>query len=208
MTIKSIAVAFSLVSFSLLPISASAEVVPGTTLSVNFESANVVGTGRNINMHRVPVTDIDTGETTLYDVAFKFTFAPSTGFIFEQISSVAISPPVPVTNITPGIYKTQRGNCYLLEGPSMIDANRSLYTIRGVNNVLSLECSTFADNFTVSIISGLATGHPDIGDREIVPSLADNFVYGFISGGASFGNLIINTGWEQNELIGYVAINC
>ena len=179
---------------------ASAEVIPGTTFSVNFESANVVGTGRNINMHRVPVIDINTGQTTLYDVTFRFTFAPSTGFTFEQISSVAISSPVPVTNITPGIYKTQQGLCYQLEGPTMIDANRSLYTFRGVDHETSSECGS-KDLFAASIVSGSAAGHPDIGNREIVPNLIDNYVYGFITHRASFAQDIGIT-WEANELIG------
>ncbi len=186
-----------------LPTGLSAEVIPGTNLSVHFESGNVVGSGRNINMHRVPVVDVNTGQTTLFDVAFRFTFNPTDGFIFEQISSVTPSPPVPVTNITPGLYKSQGGICYLLEGPSMIDANRSLYTIRGVNRNFSANCGVL-DIFTASIVSGPAAGHPDIGSREIVPNLVNNYVYGVISGGGSLGGAgqVINQGWDQNELIG------
>ena len=123
-----------------------------------------------------------------------------------QISSVTPSPPVPVTNITPGLYRTQQGACYLLEGPSMIDANRSLYTIRGVNRDFSANCSASSDPFTATVASGAAAGHPDIGNREIVPSLVDNYVYGFISddasGGGFGGSNSINRNWEQNELIG------
>ena len=188
-----------------LPTGLSAEVIPGTNLSVHFESGNVVGSGRNINMHRVPVVDVNTGQTTLFDVAFRFTFNPTDGFVFEQISSVTPSPPVPVTNITPGLYKSQGGICYLLEGPSMIDANRSLYTIRGVNSQFSLSCSPAAvDLFTAAVVSGSATGHPDIGNREIVPNLVDNYVYGVISGTSRFSpnQQIINSNWQQNELIG------
>lgn len=189
----------------ILPIGLSAEVIPGTNLSVHFESGNVVGSGRNINMHRVPVVDVNTGQTTLFDVVFRFTFNPADGFIFEQISSVTPSPPVPVTNITSGLYKSQGGICYLLEGPSMIDANRSLYTIRGVDRNFSANCGGL-DRFTASIASGPAVGHPDIGNREVVSSLVDNYVYGFISdntdGGATGGFSPINRNWQQNELIG------
>ena len=185
-----------------LPTGLSAEVIPGTNLSVHFESGNVVGSGRNINMHRVPVVDVNTGQTTLFDVAFRFTFNPTDGFIFEQISSVTPSPPVPVTNITPGVYQTQSGFCYVLEGPSMIDANRSLYTIRGVNRDISPNCNPTSDAFTAAIASGNAAGHPDIGNREIVPSLVDNYVYGIIAGNGSISAHPINRNWEQNELIG------
>lgn len=189
-------------SFSFIfPLNAPAEVVPGTSLSVHFESGNVVGSGRNINMHRVPVVNVNTGQITLYDVAFRFTFNPTDGFIFEQISSVTPSQPVPVTNITPGLYRTQEGLCYLLEGPSMIDVNRSLYTIRGVSSDFSAACGSI-DAFTASIASGLAVGHPDIGSREIAPSLVDNYVYGIISGTGSWGGFIISQNWQQNEIIG------
>lgn len=76
MIIKLVVAAFTFTLVSLMSVNTFAEVVPGTTFSINFESANVVGSGRNINMHRVPVTDIDSGQTTLFDVAFKFTFSP------------------------------------------------------------------------------------------------------------------------------------
>ena len=160
--IKGIVSALSFGLACLAPASVSAEVIPGTTLSIHFESGNVVGSGRNINMHRVPVVNIDTGQTTLFDVAFRFTYNPADGFIFEQISSVAVSQPVPVTNITPGVYKTQQGLCYILEGPSMIDNNRSLYTIRGIDNTASLECPTSKDRFAATIVSGSAAGHPPL----------------------------------------------
>lgn len=186
---------------SLTPAISTAEVVPGTTLSINFESANVVGTGRNINMTRIPVTDIDTGNTSYYDASFKFTFSAGSGFTFEQIQSVAISPPVSeATNIIPGIYKTQNDYCYLLEGPTLLSANRSLYTIRGINSSSSLDCNGIADNFTAQIISGPATDHPDIGGREIVLNLPDTYVYGIVSGGAIASG--IGGNWDTNELIG------
>jgi hypothetical protein len=202
MKTKAIISALSVGLACFLPAGLSAEVIPGTNLSVHFESGNVVGSGRNINMHRVPVVDVNTGQTTLFDVAFRFTFNPADGFIFEQISSVTPSPPVPVTNITPGGYRTQQGVCYLLEGPSIIDANRSLYTIRGVGRDFSVNCNGSGERFTASIVSGPAIGHPDIGNREIVSSLMDNYVYGIISGGGGLSPAIINIGWEQNELIG------
>ncbi|SET05082.1 hypothetical protein SAMN05216326_11067 [Nitrosomonas marina] len=187
----------------LIPVGVSAEVIPGTSLSVHFESGNVVGSGRNINMHRVPVINVETGQTTLYNVVFRFTFNPADGFVFEQISSVAVSQPVSVANITPGLYKDQTDLCYLLEGPSLLDDNRSLYTIRGVDNTASAACrSNTPDYFTAQIISGSATGHPDIGNREIVPSLADTYVYGVVADDARFNGVPINQNWRQNSLIG------
>ena len=201
MNIKQAIALFSLtVSSALLPV--TAEVLSGTTLSVNFESANIVGSGRHLNMQRVPVVDINTDITTLYDASFKFTFLPDQELLFEQITSAAVSPPTAVANITPGIYQAQLGSfCYILEGPTALSGNRSLYTFRGTNGITG--CNNAKDGFSAQIVSGPAAGHPDINNRDIVPNLVDNYVYGFLAGGGSFslGNSL-NNNWEQNELIG------
>lgn len=179
---KSLAVLLAAVAGSVLSGPAVSEVIPGTNLSVDFHSGHVIGSGRNINMLRVPVTDIDTGQTTLFDASFKFTFLPNQGFVFEEISSVAISQPVQtIANIRTGLYRTQNNLCYLLEGPTILNDSRSLYTIRGVRPEGS-GCSN-QDNFTAQIVSGPAAGHPDIGGRDIVPNLTADWSYGFISGG-------------------------
>ncbi|MBK6617104.1 MAG: hypothetical protein WAT53_06020 [Nitrosomonas sp.] len=181
---------------------AMSEIVPGTSLNVDFHAGHVIGSGRNINMLRVPVTDIDTGQTTLYDASFKFTFLPNQGFVFEEISSVALSQPVQtIASIRTGLYRTQGGICYLLEGPTILNDSRSLYTIRGIGPGGS-GCSNALDNFTAQIVSGPAAGHPDIGDRDIVPNLTANWSYGFVSGRASFSTPTINFNWLQNNLFG------
>ena len=187
------------VSSALLPV--SAEVIPGTTVSINFESSHMVGSGRHLNIMRVPVTNIDTGETTLFDASFNFTFDPEDGFTFGRVISAAISPPITsIANIIPGVYFSQRGYCYQLEGPTALDANRSLYTVRAVFNE-GCNANT-AGSFTAQIVSGTASGHPDIGAREIVPNLADTYVYGMVANGESDGRPEINTDWGANELIG------
>ena len=181
-------------------LSVSAEVIPGSTLSVHFESAQMVGSGRHLNMTRVPVINIDTGETTLYDASFKFTFSPTQGFIFEQISSAAISPPISAANIVPGVYFSQKGYCYKLEGPTSLGSNRSIYTFRAVFDE-GCNANT-AGNFTAQIASGAAAGHPDIGEREIVPNLKDTYVYGVVANGEVDNRPEVNADWNANELIG------
>lgn len=160
----------------MLTTAASAEVIPGTNLSIDFHSGHVVGAGRNINMIRIPVTDINTGQTALYDATFKFTFLLNQGFVFEKISSVAPSLPnlVRSADITPGLYRTQSGLCLLLEGPTLLNQSRSLYTFRGIGGTVSgINCGSGA-NFSAQIVSGSAAGHPDIGGRDVVPSLTEN----------------------------------
>ncbi len=181
--------------------SINAEVIPGTTLSVHFESSQIVGSGRHLNMNRLPVIDIDSGATVYYDVSFKFTLDPVEGLIFDQISSVAVSPPISAANIVPGVYKSQQGYCYKLEGPTSLTDDRVLYTLRGYTD--NNECSRSVDPFSVQIVSGSANDHPDIGNREIVSNLKSSYVYGYVSDqGGWRGSFAISTTWEQNELIG------
>lgn len=196
---------FAVLAFALinmLTTTASAEVIPGTNLSIDFHSGHVVGAGRNINMIRVPVTDINTGQTTLWDATFKFTFLPNQGFVFEEISSAATSQPGSIANITPGLYLTQFGTCYLLEGPTLLNSSRSLYTLRGTGGTVSGKNCGSGDRFSAQIVSGPAAGHPDIGGRDIVPSLTENWVYGFVSDSGGLSPRPININWQQNELIG------
>lgn len=174
---------------------ATAEVVQGTNLSVDFHAGHVVGAGRNINMLRVPVTDIVTGHTTYYDASFRFSFDPVDGFIFEQFSSVALSAPAATDNIRAGRYVDSSNWCYRIEGPSMMPGGRSLFSIRAGGE----GCSNNV-GFSASIVTGTAAGHPDIGSRDIVPHLNDSWTYGIVSvkgGSSGFGG-----SWPVNGLIG------
>lgn len=190
-------------SISMVTTIASAEVIPGTDLSIHFESGHIVGSGRHINMHRIPVIDVNTGQMALYDASFKFTFLPNQGFVFEEISSVLISQPVQsITNIATGLYRTQSEKCLLLEGPTVLNQNRLLYTLRGVEGTVnSINCGS-GDNFSAQIISGPAAAHPDIGGREIVSNLTENWVYGFMADRASNSAGSPLQPFLQNHLIG------
>jgi hypothetical protein len=182
----------------ILPTGLTAEVIPGTDLSIDFHAGHVVGAGRNINMIRVPVTDINTGQTTLWDATFKFSFIPSQGFVFEEISSASPSQPGSIADIIPGLYRNQQGRCLLLEGPTLLDGSRSLYTLRGVQE----EGCGSQDNFSAQIVSGIASGHPDIGERDIVINLSDNWTYGFMADRASNSSGSTLQPFFQNHLIG------
>lgn len=191
------------IACSMLAGPAVSEVIPGTNLKIDFHAGHVIGNGRHVNMLRVPVTDINTGQTTLFDASFKFTYLPNQGFVFEEISSVALSQPVQtIASIRTGLYATQSGACYLLEGPTILNDSRSLYTIRGIRPDGS-GCRG-QDNFTAQLVSGPAAGHPDIGGRDIVPNLTADWSYGFVSGkGLSCCTAgSINSTWLQNQLFG------
>jgi len=175
----------------------SAELISGTNFSINFESANIIGSGRNINMHRVPVTDVNTGEITFYDASFKYTFSNDSGLLFEQISSASISPPLSASNLIPGNYLSDNSPAitYELSEPSILSDGRLFYTLT----------SSFSSGFTAQIVSGDASNHPDIGSREIVNELSPTYTYGIVTSatGCCSSSFIGNGDkWQENHLIG------
>lgn len=110
---------------------AFAEQISGTNYSVHFESGNIIGTGRSINMHNIPVIDLGTGTTTFYDLSFEFTFIPGIGLEFIRTSSAALSPPLSASNLITGTYTDEGNKTYVLDGPSSLANNRLLYTLKG-----------------------------------------------------------------------------
>ena len=175
--------------------SANAEVVTGTNLSVNLESAHIIGSGRNINALRVPVINVDNGITTFFDVSFKLTLDSSGALIFDRFSSASISPPLNSLNFIPGKYLDGIGKEFILEEPSLLSGGRVLYTLSG-------------NSFSLQFVTGSAIGHPDIGGREIATDLNDSHSYGLITddtvGISSSGGVFRATSsfWKQNQLIG------
>lgn len=182
--------------FLCLPSISTAEVITGTEISVHFESANIVGSGRNINMNRVPIVDTSTGETTYMDVSFKFTYDIDKGLVFDQISSITESPALSAANLIPGTYKDESGYSFYLSEPSSLSDGRLLYILRGVEDA-------YPSTITIQIVTGEAEGHPDIGDREIVPFLSPTYIYGIITDYSIRGNFAkTDLHWHQNQLIG------
>jgi len=179
------------ISFATMP--AQSEIISGTNLSLHFESAHLIGSGRNININRVPVVDTTTGETTFFDVVFRFSLKEGE-LVFDKTSSLSISPPLSAALLIPGEYKDQVGRSYTLSEPALLSESRSLYSLIGGDN-----------SFSAQIVTGEPTGHPDIGQREIVTSLSASYIYGIItdkqsqsSGNLGAGNLF----WRENQLIG------
>lgn len=82
----------------------------------------------------------------------------------------------------------------------MINSTRSIYTIRGYTG--EAPCTSSINFFTAQIVSGVADGHPDIGNRDIVPNLKDSYVYGFVASDASKCCGHITFDFNTNELIG------
>jgi len=171
---------------------AQSEIISGTNLSLHFESAHLIGSGRNININRVPVVDTTTGETVFFDVVFRFSLKEGE-LVFDKTSSLTISPPLSATILIPGQYKDQAGYSYTLSEPSLLSESRSLYSLIGDRG-----------GFSAQIVTGEPTGHPDIGQREIVTSLSASYIYGLITDQQVGGNLDGRGEffWHENQLIG------
>ncbi|KFI22596.1 hypothetical protein [Nitrosococcus oceani] len=170
-----------------------AELVTGSEKSVSFEAATITGSGRRVNIHRVPITDVFTGKTDYYDLVleykpkgkknqwerpsdFKFRIAEWRKFQF---------PKLPVTQIVTGRYQNESSGCIY----TTLIQNRWLYTLRGENNP-----------FSAQIVTGPATGHPDIGGREIVDFLPNTYVWGVVINDGHCG--AIWSDWDNGEIVG------
>lgn len=132
---------------------AHSEVVPGTTLSIDFQSALIHAGGRKIDMYRIPVTDTTSGTTTFYDAAFNFTI-DADGLKFER-ANYAVSSTVQATsvqNIIEGTYKDAGTTLYSLTRSTGLSGGRDLYTLRAENNGV----------FSASYATGLLANHPII----------------------------------------------
>jgi hypothetical protein len=170
---------------------ATAEVIPGTQSEIELESAHLVGSGRLINLFRVPITNINTGATNYYDMTLQFAVTPAGAFMFNTVSLQRIARPSGLNALIPGRYVDQSNYEYSLEGPSLVLNNRSTFTLRRLRYA-----------FSAQIITGPAAGHPDIGGREIVPFLPNTYIYGKILDGSAISTPVVDRDWNANELIG------
>ncbi len=60
-------------------------------------------------------------------------------------------------------------------------------------------------NFSLQFVTGSPTGHPDIGNREIISGLNDTYSYGLITDETSlgtFGYTGLGKLWQENQIVG------
>ena len=153
----------------------SAETVPGTDYNVHFESANIVGTGRSINMHRVPVVVESTGDTVYFDVSFKLSL-DGNKLVFDGFSQITSPSLNSVENFVPGTYKDQTGNTYTVSGGG----------VTGDRTVWSIASTTDGVSFSANWITGAPKGHPLIGNHSLVAELIPGPSFGIL-GAENFG---------------------
>jgi hypothetical protein len=166
-TIKTLFHISVLTASAAVALPALAEAIPGTGLSLHLESAQIVGTGRTINLHRVPVVDMATGATQHYDVTMDFSLDENGELVFDTLASRQVSQPLSIANFIAGTYKGTEGNTYILSGPAHVGGTRTAWAL------VCSECRA-----TMSWATGSPLGHPDIGARPISAELPGGFSYG------------------------------
>lgn len=163
----------------------TAETIPSTDYNVHFESSNIVGTGRSINMHRVPVVSNSTGNTSFYDVSFKMSMDNNGQLTFDGFSQITSSNVTTIDSFIAGIYK--RGSSkYLVSGPSILSDGRKGWSITLIEPSNS--------SFSASWITGSATGHPSIGTHSIAANLPRDYAFGSL-GNNSFPS------WSSGSIV-------
>lgn len=186
--------AFTLGSYTTV----NAEMVENTNLSVHFESSHIAGSGRNINIHRVPVVNTDTGEAQYYDVSFRFTLDANEHLVFDKTNSVSVLPALSTMNFIAGTYKDENDREYELQTPSTLSDGRLLYSL-------------FGFGFGLHFITGSPINHPDIGTEDIVTSLNETYAYGRIDADHDSDSAYISAFsrrhhgrdiWGENQIIG------
>lgn len=168
-----------LLVLTLSGLAAHAELIPGTTLSIDFQAAQIQGAGKKINMYRIPVTDTASGHVSYYDAVFDFNFANGqivfdrTSFINSSTGQISSNE-----NFLPGNYKDPRGNTYTVTGPATTSA--------GGRQTWSVASTTTGKVFDAMWATGLPTGNPLL-STALAAKCANypGLSYGF-SGGASY----------------------
>lgn len=151
----------------------AAETIPGTTLSIGFEAAQVQGAGRGVNIYRVPVTDVTTGVTTFYDASFQFGVLPDGSIGFTRTTSAAVSTSQlkAADNFVAGVYKDAIGQLYQLDGPVVLAGGRYQYSIKSL---------TAGKQFDATWITGAVTGHPQVGSFATRPTEGSAGAFGLL----------------------------
>lgn len=169
----------------------SAEIIPETNLSINLETANLIGSGRHLNIHRVPLTDIETNETVLYDLTLEADLNEEGALVMQIVAS---EPSLALDGgnlFIPGVYESGAGKRYVVSGGSQLSDNRFAW------NIANEPGQDFT--FNASWVTGSPAGHTLVGSLPLAPELPEGPSYGIV-GSENFGD------WHQGGLMSAIQI--
>jgi hypothetical protein len=154
---------------------------------LHFEAAHIIGTGNNIIVHRVPVTNDQTNESVFKDVTVEFGVAPDGSIaVVNIISADSVPLPNSSNNIIPGIYEFSDGSRIFVSVGGTTADGRTSGSFRSITEELE---------FSATWVTGPVEGHPLIGTRLIAPELIDGPTYGVM------GSENTNSGFHDGGLI-------
>lgn len=173
--------------FSLLIVSVYNFATVSAQDMLHFDAAHIIGSGNNIIVHRVPVTNSQTSEHGMKDVMVEFGFEADGSIVVVNItSSDSVPLPNSANNIIPGVYAFSNGDHILVSvGGTTADGRTSG----------SFRSQTEGLEFNATWITGPVEGHPLIGTRPVAPELIDGPTYGIM------GNENRNSNFYEGGLI-------
>jgi len=151
---------------------AYAETVPGTDFNLHFESANIVGSGRSINVHRVPVVTDSTGQISYFDISFKLSMDDNQQLIFDDFSQITSASLNSADNFIPGAYIDQDGNTYVVSGGGIIN-DRTSWNIRSTTD-------GSGHLFNANWVSGEPSGNPLLVGNPLIELIVEGPSYGTV----------------------------
>jgi len=174
-TIIGVLVTFGLAIFTYLP----ADAQPSTDSSLHFDAAHIIGSGSSIIVHRVPVRNMNTNETTLYNVTLELSVTDTGLFTVTHLSSVeSPSQQHSADHFIPGNYTDDAGNCYIVSSGGITADGRNVGSVRSDANEYT---------FNASWMSGPIKGHPLVGNAEVAMALLDGPSYGTVGASSNRG---------------------
>ena len=154
---------------------------------LHFDAAHIIGTGNNIIVHRLPVTNSQTDESVLKDVMVEFGVAADGSIVVVNVTSMDAVPLLhSANNIIPGVYEFSSGSRILVSVGGTTADGRTSGSFRSI---------TEESEFSATWVTGPVEGHPLIGNRRIAPDLIDGSTYGIM------GSENTNSSFYEGELI-------
>jgi hypothetical protein len=125
------------------------------TPTAYLERSQIIGTGKQINVYRVPTMD-STGKVEYYDLTIKFVVTSEGKFKTPTLGS-SLSPDVFSDEFVPGTYFSESSDGY-----GSATCTVTVGVLKGGRMEVALACksSQYSHSFSGSAVSGPIAGHP------------------------------------------------
>ncbi len=141
----------------------------GNVFNIDMQQAYIQGSGKAINVYKLPVTNVTTGQVQYYDLTLSFGLQADGSLGLAPLSAVRQTIPqvLQSQNFKTGQYKGADGTVFELTGP-VLEGGRNKYTLNSL---------TAGKSYTATVYTGLAKGNPAVDSRD-QDSFQDGPAYG------------------------------